>query len=169
MQGRLRMTEPNTITLYRADGEESGSIEDFLKNFKPQLVWIEPRPTPELFGVECKFSGLQKVKQDTWREVFNDIQVDEVRLFWDLAMLHIVSNENGFRWFACGESDLENLGFNASKPDDETKQRIEKKVYLRTDWDRFGLIKDDSLPDTLQVVEYWEGVSLVAWRLEIEK
>jgi len=147
---------------------------------KPELIWIEPRPTlineqtdSKEVGLQDAFQGLQIPSETTsWFEISQDIVVEEARFYWQKSMLHLLAEESnaGYRYFGCSENEtfLKDWGLGDVKSKEINSQIGNiSKIFLRRDLKRFKL--GDTLKiggaDKVQVVSYWDQNSLWAWRL----
>lgn len=133
----------------------------------PELFWIEPLPaipkTPQL-GPLSDFQGLNS----GW-PTFDRYEAEEIRLYWPKAMMQIIVQDKGCRWFACSEGGgtppFEQFVSNGPKKSNESVSVTvtEYDVYLRRDSARFNIRAPDR--EKVKVVEYRSQGCLFAWRL----
>jgi hypothetical protein len=170
------------MNIYYITGYLKQTLYTFADNFSeaPKLIWLEPRPTLingqiglKEVGLKNAFQGLRlPLETKPWFEIPDGVFIEEARFCWQNSMLHLLAEEEGYRYFACSENegllnDLK-LGEEKSKQVDvHTGKNQVSKIFLRHDLKRFNL--GDTLKigeaDKVQVVSYWYEDSLWAWRL----
>jgi hypothetical protein len=139
----------------------------------PALVWAESPPGPRR---RDDFPGLwtgAEASRRAWPEA-----LEEVRLFWPAALVHLLARDNGTQWAAFDDpagppgarlpaATLSAL--QAGQPQTLPLERGEQAVLTRRDFERYfrgGRHPDTSrLPRELRLIEYRRASDLIWWTL----
>jgi hypothetical protein len=85
------------VTLFLATGRVSGSVWSHVRDRDPVFTWIEPRPdaVTALAGRRADVTGVYAGLPD-----LGGLPVEEMRLSWEDALLHMIDDGDGVRWAA---------------------------------------------------------------------
>lgn len=151
--------------IYYQTGTETGSIADVIATLKPSAPhwsWYDPRPGT-LLKSNIPLSTLHPLLRPGNLHSTADIEIDEARLFWPTGSLHLLntdSQETRYFWWSEQQSD----GFEPLEVD----QRQSCTILLKDEkaFSRFGLIIPENFwRERIEVIEYWQNSSLVAWTI----
>lgn len=165
-----------TRTLRWQSGSDGRAIAEFLAavvKSTPLLSWVEPWPRfapGTALGPLPGFQGLAR-----GRPSLAGVMAEEVRLYWPDALLQVVAQGQGCRWFACGEESLP-VALEPKAAEEEQVYVHCYDVHLRQDWKRFLARPADAAQEPageqafsdinkVKVVEYRQGAAVFAWRL----
>jgi hypothetical protein len=153
-----------TCHIVRDQGvDKTCSVTDFIRQQvqanPPVLAWAEPEITAvdmdsQTGGRREDFTPFVRGVPENWP---GTLPLVEARLFWDTAVLHVVSRDDG----GCQWARIEESRGN-------TVERREVPVMTLRDVKRFGL-ELQPVSGALVVVEYREHGRLVGWRLVVSK
>jgi hypothetical protein len=156
----------STVLLHGANGQ-GGDMARLLATMLghgPDLAWAEPVPT------RGRIQGLNPLLTGASIQAGFSAEVEEARLFWRGATLHLCRGDECVRWAAIWESEAPPwLG--ALRPPTPVllgeHERVERTVLTKRDLARYGL-PEAGWPEAVRLIEYRQGTRLAFWRMEKE-
>jgi hypothetical protein len=137
------------VDLYYANGDKD--IATLLSDY--EVVYCEP------------ICGIVEQTLPVWlltKALYDIKKYCEIRAFGKDGAIHAVNRGDKWRYFQYWEG-------NDAKQTRTTFCPMVKAsnvpILTRTDWDRFGLEAPTILDEKIIIRQYWQGASLVAWRV----
>lgn len=177
-----------TTDIWTAQGTTDQAIPAVIAELAgthPELLWLEPRPGGGLDAngksdAERAASRLHPLllRADNPSPALDlrpPLAIDEARLFWPGACLHLLADRAPTRWAAwaalstAAEVRDAIRAFDPQKETESTATALDTEpVLARRDLERFGLPIDTArLPERLQLQRWRNAQGQIAWTLNL--
>lgn len=173
-----------SIPIWTANGCTQGAITDLIPRLaplNPVWLWLEPRPGSGLHPDGTPIAEISPAElhpllrpADPLPSLDSRLVLDETRLFWPTASLHLLADSDSTRWSIWAvqaglpqafRATIEALGLVNEGALDLEDGGVET-VLTRRDFERFGLpAPGPRLPDRMQIKTYRTGGAIAAWTI----